>query len=257
MTLRERIREYWDRKPCNSWWPEVGWNYTEHKKLVEPHIWEWSQFPTWEGKRVLDLGCGIGTMSLEFAKAGAEVWALDMSPQSLNIAMERGRDYPNLHFVLEDAEGFNLDPVVPALLPKDVPAQESFDLVYSFGVLHHTPDPLKALRRAYYHLYPDGQLYIMMYHRWGWKRIIRGRPEAQSGCPLVTYWTPKSVTKLLREAGFEPYDFQVRHIFPYVGKLYGQGIFKVAFPWSVLPGWMYRWAERHLGQHLLVKARKA
>ena len=115
-----------------------------------------------------------------------------------------------------------------------------------------------------------------MYHKWAWKwlekmvlhgheygynwdRLIRGRSEAQEGCPWTTVWTKKSVAELVREAHFEPYEIRVTHIFPWQGKAYGQWEYRLAFPWSIpfIGGLLHRWAEPRFGQHVLVKARKA
>ena len=246
---KQAIQDYWDSRPCNSWWPEVGWDISSHKLMVEPHIWTWTDFPTWREKKVIDLGCGVGTMSLEFARNGAEVTAVDISEQSILVAKERANqtDYGgNIWWVHQDIEALNL-----------LSWQRNADMVYSFGVLHHTPNPLAAIECAWHHLRPDGELWIMVYYRLGWKRLTQGRPEAQAGCPLVTYWTRRSVTKLLRRGGFAPYDMQVAHIFPYRGEVYGQGRLEFAFPWNLPCGkTLNRLLEPIFGQHLLVKARK-
>jgi len=264
---KEAIEEYWNRGPCNAWWGEKGWNITEHKRDVEPHIWPWSDFPRWKDKKVLVLGCGIGTMTIEFARWAKKVVAVDISGDSILKAKERAIEAgvdSNIWWVCDDIEHLDL-----------LSWQKENDLIYSFGVLHHTPDPLAALRRAWYHAADGAELYIMLYHKWAWKwlekmalhgheygynwkRLVRGRSEAQEGCPWTTVWTREQAIDLVRQAGFEPYEVRVDHIFPWCGKAYGQGEYRVAFPWSIplIGGPLYQWAKSHFGQHLLVKARK-
>src|ERR1700739_509502 len=65
-----------------------------------------------------------------------------------------------------------------------------FDLIWSFGVLHHTPHPEKVLRLAHERLKLDGDLRIMLYAKYSWKNLFTGQqPEAQAGCPLVRWYS--------------------------------------------------------------------
>lgn len=187
---------------------------------------------------------------------------MDISQVSLNEAGSRARALgleDRIAFVCQDLEALWLEPDL------------EFDLVYSFGVLHHTPHPGKVLRRARRYLKRHGSLYVMLYHKWAykwlwaylkyghengwnWSKTIAARAEAQTGCPWATVWTKKSANQLLRDVGFIPYSMQIAHIFPYQVEPYINHEYVWAFPWSHLPYPVYRWAERHFGQHLLIKA---
>ena len=140
------VQRYWDARPCNirhSPKPVGSKEYFDEvearKYFVEPHIPGFAEFERWRGKRVLEVGCGIGTDSINFARAGAELTAVDLSGESLRIAEQRaevmGVARPD-PFVQANAEE-----LTSAL------AGEPFDLVYSFGVVHHTPHPERALAR--------------------------------------------------------------------------------------------------------------
>src|SRR5439155_3044115 len=115
----------------------------------------------WRGKRVLEVGCGIGTDSINFARAGAQLTAVDLSSESLRIARQRADVMgvaERIKFLQANAE--ELTSVVD-----DGP----YDLVYSFGVIHHTPRPEVALAQMRVLTAPGGTLKLMVYHRRAWK----------------------------------------------------------------------------------------
>ena len=92
------VRSYWNRRPCNILhsMKEVGtreyFDEVEQRKyFVEPHIPGFAQFDRWKGKRVLEVGCGLGTDGINFARAGADYWAIDLSDASLALARKRLR----------------------------------------------------------------------------------------------------------------------------------------------------------------------
>src|SRR5689334_18878447 len=96
----ERVREYWDRRPCNLKHSPKAVGTREYfdevearKYFVEPHIPEFAEFPRWAGKRVLEIGCGLGTDTINFARNGATVTAVDVSRQSLTLARKRAEVY--------------------------------------------------------------------------------------------------------------------------------------------------------------------
>ena len=94
----ERVRDFWDGRPCNikhspkpvgsrEFFDEVE----ARKYFVEPHIPRFAEFEKWRGKKVLEIGCGIGTDTMNFARHGASVAAVDLSEKSLEIAYLRRR----------------------------------------------------------------------------------------------------------------------------------------------------------------------
>src|SRR2546428_10546086 len=127
----ERVRDYWDCRPCNLHHSSAVIGTREYfdevearKYFVEPHIPRFAQHNRWAGKRVLEIGCGLGTDTVNFARAGASVTVVDLSSKSLGLARERIRVYglaDRVAFVEADAERLS-----------DFVRPESYDLVYSF-----------------------------------------------------------------------------------------------------------------------------
>jgi len=110
-------------------------------------------FDSSQGKKVLDIGCGPGWIALQYAKAGAKITAVDLTPKAIEIAKK--------YFQLNNVEG-NLLVADAEELPFE---DNSFDFVSSDGVLHHTPDTEKAIAEAHRVLKPGQQAMISLYYR--------------------------------------------------------------------------------------------
>lgn len=131
--------------------------------------YEWQRFPEmyaeWEsqfleymrphdvsffkGKKVLDAGCGNGRWAYYAAKHGAEVWAIDLGP-AIDVARLNTEGAGNIHVVQADLHN-------PPFAP------ETFDFIYSIGVLHHLPDPEEAFQNLLRYLKPGGDVQVYLY----------------------------------------------------------------------------------------------
>ena len=130
-------------------------------EYMHPHL---PQF--FRGKKVLDAGCGNGRFAHYAAKYGAEVWAMDLGP-AVEVAKR-------------NTESAGKAQVVQADLHRPPFAPESFDFVYSIGVLHHLPDPEAAFQNLLRYLKPGGEIQIYLY----WKP--EGQPIKRALLAVVT-----------------------------------------------------------------------
>src|SRR5262245_46908567 len=264
------VRRYWDARPCNirhSPKPVGSREYFDEvearKYFVEPHIPAFAEFERWEGKRVLEVGCGIGTDSINFARAGDELTAVELSSESIRIAEQRDDVMgvaDRIPLVQDNAEDLT------ATL-----TDEPYDLVYSFGVVHHTPHPERALAEMRALIAPGGTLKLMVYHRRSWKvfwivaaeghgrfwktdELVAEHSEAQTGCPVTYCYTRPEGRELVERRGFRVEGLQVDHVFPYRIRDYVQYRYvrEPYFRWMPEP--IFRAFEREFGWHLLVTA---
>ncbi len=266
----QSVRDYWNRRPCNirHSTAEIGtkeyFDQVEARKyLVEPHIPAFAEFDKWRGKKVLEIGCGIGTDTMNFARAGAQVTAVDLSSESLNLAKKRAEV-----FGLSDRITFN---VADAENLSEFVEPQKFDLVYSFGVIHHSPHPEKIIKQIRENfVQPGSTLKLMVYYRYSWKvfwmllqekmqfwkldEIIAKHSEAQTGCPVTYSYTKKTVKGLIGN-DFEIQENYAEHIFPYRIEDYVKYQYIKEWYWRILPESVFRQMEKNFGWHLCVTAK--
>jgi len=266
----DAVRNYWDRRPCNirhspkrvgtrEYFDEVE----TRKYFVEPHIPRFAQFERWRGKKVLEIGCGIGTDTTNFARHGAMVTAVDLAPQSLELAKKRVATYGlenQARFYAGSAE--DLTSFVPV---------EPYDLIYSFGVIHHTPHPERVMEQMRSYARLGTVIKLMVYYRHSWKvfwilmgygkgrfwrikELVAEHSEAQTGCPVTYTYTHEEGRRLVESGGFHLTEAFVDHIFPYRIPEYVKYEYKKAWPWSWTPAGTTRWMEQHFGWHLCLTA---
>ena len=264
------VQNYWNDRPCNirhsrkevgtdEYFREVEWR----KYFVEPHIPEFAEFEKWRGKKVLEIGCGIGTDTINFARHGAQVTAVDLSDASLAVARKRAEVFgleDRIRFIQADAE--HLSDYVPV---------EPYDLIYSFGVIHHTPHPERVTDQLQRYFKSGTTVKLMVYHRWSWKvlwillgygkgkiwrlnRLIAENSEAQTGCPVTYVYSRAQGRRWLESNGLRVTETRVHHIFPYRISDYVQYRYVMVWYFRWMPKRLFRALERTAGWHLCMTA---
>lgn len=266
----DKVHDYWNARPCNirhSLSPVGTRQYFDEvearKYFVESHIPGFAEFERWRGKKVLEIGCGIGTDTINFARGGAQVTAVDLTERSLEIARQRAKVFgveDRVRFIQANAE--RLSDYVPV---------EAYDLVYSFGVIHHTPHPRNVIEQIRKYVHRDSTVKIMVYNRWSWKvlwillvygkgqfwkldRLIAEYSEAQTGCPVTYAYSRKEGRRLLGAGGFHVTRTQVDHIFPYRIPEYVKYQYKMVWYFRWMPKALFHAFERLFGWHLCLTA---
>lgn len=125
----------------------------QHRYALEPAILEKARFTAWRDRDVLEVGCGIATDGINFARHGARYTGVDFSDSAVELARHR--------FAAEGVDG----QIVQAPITDLPAADESQDLVYSNGVIHHLPETQRVVDEMYRVLRPGGRAVVMVYHR--------------------------------------------------------------------------------------------
>jgi len=178
--LKERVRTFWQAHPCGTKFSDAEIGTRAFFERIEAHRYEkeWhipaaANFANTRGLRVLEIGCGLGTDGAQFAKAGADYTGVDLTNAAIDLARKRFELFGLTgKFQVADAE--NLD------FP-----DESFDVVYSHGVLHHTPDIDAAVQEIHRVLKPGGRAIVMLYHRGSYNYRIGIRVLRRAGAGLL------------------------------------------------------------------------
>ena len=249
------VKDFWNNRPCNvrhsskTQGTKEYFDEVEKKKFfVEPHIKSFSHFNEWNGKKVLEIGCGLATAGINFARYGAEYTGVELSAESLALAKKRFDVYNQYgNFYEGNAEELT------NFLPED-----KYHLIYSWGVLHHTPHPEKAMAEISKYLAKDGVFKLMLYASESWKNYMISigldQPEAQYGCPVAYTYTEEEIYDLLGDH-FEVVSIERDHIFPYQIEPYKKGEY-IKEPWfETMPDEMFDVLEKKLGWHLLITAK--
>jgi ubiquinone/menaquinone biosynthesis C-methylase UbiE len=246
---KEQVRSFWTRTPCGSWdatAPEGTAEYFSQIEArryeLEPFIHRFAAFRSTRGQSVLEIGVGLGTDHVQFARAGALLHGVDLTERGVELVRRR-----------LELEGLSSDLRVADA--EQLPfAEDSFDYVYSWGVLHHTPDTPGAVAEAIRVLRPGGRLCVMLYSRHAWVSYglwLRHGPLSRR--PL------RSIADVLRHhmesigtKGFTKRE--VRRMFTGVDDL---RIEKVATPYDVeYAGGVARVTGRWLGFFMVIRGLK-
>ena len=157
---KQQVHDFWNEAACGESLylqatDRTGYvTQSAERYRLEPFIATFANFEAAKGKKVLEVGVGLGADHQRFAEAGAELYGIDLT--------ERAVEHTNRRLALF---GLSSTLAVGDAESLDFPDQ-NFELVYSWGVLHHSPDTPKAIAEVYRVLEPGGQAKVMIYHTW-------------------------------------------------------------------------------------------
>jgi SAM-dependent methyltransferase len=177
--LKSKVRGFWQSASCGEVYAGLVTSeqrfriHSERRYMLEPYIRDFARFEEGSGRDILEVGVGMGADHLEWAKSGpSRLAGVDLTPRAIAWTQERLAIY-EFASELQEADA------------EELPfADDSFDIVYSWGVLHHSPDTPQAFREVHRVLRPGGVLRAMIYHRpsvvglmlWVRYGIVAGRP---------------------------------------------------------------------------------
>jgi len=160
--LKAKVKSYWELEPCGTRGlptedrREFFEQLERERYQLEPYIPSFAQFDSAQGKRILEIGVGAGTDFIQWVRAGAQATGIDLTDQGINLVRERLQlEGLSAELKVADAEHLPFD-------------SETFDLVYSYGVIHHTPNTIKAVQEIHRVLKPAGVARVMIYHLHSW-----------------------------------------------------------------------------------------
>lgn len=172
------VRDFWNKAGCGERLllpslDRAGFDdQASARYRLEPYIEPFADFKGWQGRKVLEIGVGLGADHQRFVAAGADTCGIDLSPRAVAICGLRLKSFGlQSDLRIGNAEQLSF-------------RHEMFDLVWSWGVIHHSPNPAAAIREIHRVLKPGGTAKIMIYHTWSmvglmlWTRygLLRGRP---------------------------------------------------------------------------------
>jgi len=169
---QERNRQWWERLPMTyaEWgaddrMPETSEDFQQVEQTVfgtSPFLREHFDFTQAKAKKMLEIGCGTGVLTCRFARAGADVTAIDITETAVSMA-RRNAEFQGLSVEVRHADAEHLDI-----------ADNTFDYIFSWGVLHHTNDMNQAFREVSRILKPGGRGLAMVYYRTSVAYYIHG-----------------------------------------------------------------------------------
>jgi ubiquinone/menaquinone biosynthesis C-methylase UbiE len=261
------VRDHWEIEPCGTRCVSETKRSAYFEQIErdryrwEPYIPPFAVFETGAGRKVLEVGVGAGTDFVNWVRHGAQAYGVDLTHEGVRLTRERLSLHGLTANVLQaDAE--------------NLPFQSnSFDLVYSWGVLHHSPDTPRAIEEVRRVLKPGGRARIMVYHSkgavgfmlWGIHCLARLRPWRSSRWAIYNYLeSPGTKAYSVAEARalFSRFSAvtlrtQLSHadlLSMRPAEKYRTWYYKLA--WNLYPRWLAKLGGDRFGTNMLIEARK-
>lgn len=178
--LKNQVHDFWNDETCGTqfarsevYTKQYYDDIEQHRYSTLPEVFSFAQFTRHHGQKVLEVGVGAGTDFLQWVRAGARAYGIDLTEAGIEHVRKRLELY-----------GFQAEELRVADCENLPYADNTFDLVYSYGVIHHTPDTEKAMAEIVRVCRPGGQGKVMIYHRhslltyffWVKHALLAGKP---------------------------------------------------------------------------------
>ncbi|MEI6837165.1 MAG: class I SAM-dependent methyltransferase [Alcaligenaceae bacterium] len=267
MNSKDEVRDFWNDAACGEKLLLLSFDVAGFKSQaaeryrLEPYILPFADFGRTKGRKVLEIGLGLGADHECFARAGADLHGIDLTPRAVEITRRR-----------LEMQGLKSDVRVGDA--EALPYTDGiFDLVYSWGVIHHSPSTPQAAREILRVLKPGGNFRVMVYHTWSlvglmlWLRygLGRGKPWISMAEIYSTYlespgtkaYTCHEASQLFVEASAVKTRVELTH-----GDLLESGAGQrhegavLAFARRIWPRWLLRRVAKRFGLFLLVSGTK-
>jgi len=167
--LKKEVKNYWNQASCGTEFineTKFSKKYFEEieqfRYTIEPEIFSFAQFSRFHEKKVLEVGVGAGSDFLQWVRSGAQAHGIDLTQEAIDNVTHRLKLY--------ELEAHELQVADAEHLPYE---NNSFDLVYSWGVIHHSPDTEKCLREIIRVTKPGGTIKVMIYNRYSLFALYR------------------------------------------------------------------------------------
>jgi len=158
---KRKVQEFWDAASCGEELYLKGdeekdkfKNQMAERYKLEPFILNFANFNDYKGKKVLEIGVGLGADHQMFAEAGANLYGIDLTQRAVDHTQNRLSLF-RLSSNLSKGDAENLQF-----------SNNEFDLVYSWGVIHHSPDTKKCVKEIHRVLREGGHCKVMIYHKY-------------------------------------------------------------------------------------------
>jgi SAM-dependent methyltransferase len=247
---KKRVRDFWEDEPCGAehtatqeGTPEFFAEVERTRDELDPYIHRFADFAGARGQRLLEIGVGLGTDFIRFVRAGAIATGVDLTEHAVELVRRRLA-----------LEGLEAD--VRTADAENLPFEDgSFDRVYSWGVLHHTPDTRRAIAEAVRVLRPGGEACVMLYARHSWisyglwvrHAVLAGRPWRSLTDVLAAH---------MESAGTKGYTKrEVRELFSGLDDLRIDKV-RTSYDEQIAPGPLARLTGDLLGWNLVVRGRR-
>lgn len=160
-TLKKEVQNYWNKASCGTEHiraAKFSHDYFQaieaSRYAIEPEIFSFAQFTRYHGKKVLEVGVGAGTDFTQWVRAGAVAHGIDLTQEAIENTRNR--------LALYNLSAADLQVADAEAIPHP---DDSFDLVYSWGVIHHSPNTIKCLEEIIRVTKPGGTFKIMIYNK--------------------------------------------------------------------------------------------